>query len=89
MVCTDQVQAHKKHLRMFECILPFVRGAGESTAEPQQVCLAEFPGWRGVRHLGCGEMLTLGAFSLRKVHGSSVEPKSRQSETLSGVTVRA
>lgn len=51
--------------------------------------LAEFPSWREVRYLGCGEMLILGAFSLRKVCGSSVEPKSRQGETLSGVTGRA
>lgn len=89
MVHTDQVQTHKKHLRMFKRILPSVRGAGGSTAELQHVCLAEFPGWREVRHLGCGEMLALGAFSLRKMCGFSVEQKSWQSETLSGVTEKA
>lgn len=28
---------------------------------PQHICLAEFPSWREVRHLGSGEMLPLGA----------------------------
>lgn len=34
MIHTDQLQTHKKHLKMFKCILPSVRRAGESTAEP-------------------------------------------------------
>lgn len=34
MIHTDQVRTHKKHLKMLKCILPSVREAGESTAEP-------------------------------------------------------